>query len=54
MKTDADYHELANQFGMMALFEEDPKLKAAFEEQAAAYRKLAEDRLAKNPGKPEI
>jgi hypothetical protein len=47
MKTGSDYLELANQFELLALFEQNPKLKADFEKQAAAYRKLAEDRLAK-------
>jgi hypothetical protein len=54
MKIGADYLELANQFEMLALFEKNPKLKADFEKQAAAYRKLAEDRQEKQSFPPKI
>ena len=39
--TTAEYLELALKFEMLATFEENPKLKADFEQQSAAYRKLA-------------
>jgi len=42
----AEYLEHALQFERMAAQEADPKLKASFEAQAAAYRKLAEKRAA--------
>jgi len=55
MRTGADYLELAIQFELLAYFEENPKLKADFEQQAAAYRKMAaagfdktEPEIAKN------
>ena len=40
----AEYLESAVKFEQMAAHEKDPKLKADFEKQAAAYRKLAEKR----------
>ena len=39
--TTAEYLELALKFEMLAAFEENPKLKADFEQQSVAYRKLA-------------
>lgn len=39
--TTAEYLELALKFEMLATFEENPKLKVDFEQQSAAYRKLA-------------
>jgi hypothetical protein len=45
MKTAAEYLDLALQFDRLATFEESPKLKADFEKQGAAYRKLAEARM---------
>jgi hypothetical protein len=47
MKTAAEYLDLALQFDLLATLEENPTLKADFEKQAAAYRKLAEARLEK-------
>ena len=44
MKMLAEYLETAIRFERMAAEEEDPTLKANFEKQAAAYRKLAEKR----------
>jgi hypothetical protein len=44
MKMLADYLEKAIEFETMAAHEKDAKLKADFEKQAAAYRKLAEKR----------
>jgi hypothetical protein len=44
MKMLAEYFETATKFEQMAAHEIDPKLKAEFEKQAAAYRKLAEKR----------
>ena len=44
MKTTAEYLELALKFEMLATFEEDQKLKANFEKQSAAYRKLGGSR----------
>jgi hypothetical protein len=41
MKMLAEYLEHALSFERMAAEENDPKLKADFEKQAAAYRKLA-------------
>jgi hypothetical protein len=35
MKTGSDYLELANQFELLALFEQNPKLKADFEKQCS-------------------
>jgi hypothetical protein len=40
----AEYLDTAIKFEQMAASEKDPKLKADFERQAAAYRKLAERR----------
>jgi hypothetical protein len=47
MKMIAEYIEHAVQFELLARFEENPKLKADFEDQAAAYRKLATERAKK-------
>ena len=47
MKLIAEYLEHAINFERMAAAEKNPQLKAAFEKQAAAYRKLAEDRTKK-------
>lgn len=47
MKMLAEYLESAVKFEQMAAHEKDPKLKADFERQAAAYRKLAEKRAKK-------
>jgi hypothetical protein len=44
MKMLAEYFDTAIKFEQMAAHENDPKLKAEFERQAAAYRKLAEKR----------
>jgi hypothetical protein len=44
MKMLAEYLETAMKFEQMAAHEKDPKLKADFEKQAAAYRTLAEKR----------
>ncbi len=44
MKMLAEYLDTAIRFEQMAALEHDPKLKAEFEKQAAAYRKLAEKR----------
>jgi hypothetical protein len=44
MKMLAEYLESAIKFEKMAAEEKDAKLKAHFENQAAAYRKLAEKR----------
>jgi hypothetical protein len=44
MKMLAEYLENAVKFEQMAAHETDTKLKADFERQAAAYRKLAEKR----------
>jgi len=44
MKIVADHLDAAMKFEQMAVAEKDPKLKAEFERQAAAYRKLAEER----------
>ena len=46
MKLIAEYLENAIQFEQMAEREADPKLKASFLEQAAAYHKLAAKRAA--------
>ena len=46
MKMIAEYLEHALQFERMAAEATDPKLKKSFEEQAMAYRKLAEKRAA--------
>jgi hypothetical protein len=47
MKMIAEYLEHALQFERMAADEENPKIKAQFEKQALAYRKLAAERAAK-------
>jgi hypothetical protein len=44
MKMLAEYLDNATKFERMAAGESDPKLKAEFEKQATAYRKLAEQR----------
>jgi hypothetical protein len=44
MKMLAEYLDTAIKFEQMAADEKNPKLKAEFENQAAAYRKLAEKR----------
>jgi hypothetical protein len=44
MKMIAEYMEHALDFERMAAQEKNPEIKAAFEKQAAAYRKLATDR----------
>jgi hypothetical protein len=43
----AEYLEHALQFERLASLEENPKLKADLEKQAAAYRKLATERTKK-------
>jgi hypothetical protein len=48
MKMLAEYVENAHKFERMAASEKDPKLKAEFEKQAAAYRKLAMQRAEKH------
>jgi hypothetical protein len=47
MKMIAEYLEHALNFERMAAEEKDPEVKAAFEKQAATYRKLAADRAKK-------
>jgi hypothetical protein len=47
MKMVAEYLEHARQFERMAAEELNPKVKAQFERQAAAYRKLARERAKK-------
>jgi len=47
MKMVAEYIEQAIRFEQMAAQEKDPKLRADFEKQALAYRKLARDRAKK-------
>lgn len=51
MKLIAEYLERAHQFERMAAEEADSRLKADFEKQAEAYRRLAEKR-AKDTGLP--
>jgi hypothetical protein len=46
MKMVAEYLEHALKFEHLAAEETDPQLKASFEKQAAAYRKLAAERAA--------
>jgi hypothetical protein len=46
MKLVADYLEEAAKFDRMAAEATDPKLKEALHNQAAAYRKLADERAA--------
>jgi hypothetical protein len=48
MKMLAEYLENAAKFERMATGETDPKLKAEFEKQAAAYRSLAIKRAKKH------
>jgi hypothetical protein len=48
MKMIAEYLENAMRFETMAADEKNPKLKAEFQNQAAAYRKLAEQRAKKH------
>jgi len=58
MKLLTEYLEHALQFERLAAQEGNPELKAQFEKQAAAYRKLAADRAAKYglpaPSPPEV
>jgi hypothetical protein len=56
MKMLAEYLEYATKFERMATAEKNPKLKADFERQAAAYRKLAIERAKKHgyPLPPEL
>jgi hypothetical protein len=51
VKLIAEYLERAHQFERMAAAENDSKLKADFQKQAMAYRKLAEKR-ARETGLP--
>jgi hypothetical protein len=44
MKMVAEYVEHALNFERMAAHEKEPELKAAFENQAVAYRQLAKER----------
>jgi hypothetical protein len=53
MKMVAEYLEKALNFEQLAVAEKDPKLKADFERQAAAYRKLAAERALKSPLVPD-
>jgi len=52
MKMLAEYLDTAIKFETMAATESDAKLKAQFEKQAAAYRKLAEKRAKEYGLKP--
>jgi hypothetical protein len=52
MKMLAEYLEAALKFERMAAAETDPELKAHFEKQAQAYRKLAEKRAKEYGLKP--
>jgi hypothetical protein len=47
MKLIAEYLDIANKFECFAAVEPPSKLKESFEKQAAAYRKLAEERARK-------
>ncbi len=47
MRMIAEYLERVHQFERMATRTVDPALKAQFLEQAAAYRRLAEERAAR-------
>ncbi|HEU0083959.1 MAG TPA: hypothetical protein VFQ87_13925 [Bradyrhizobium sp.] len=47
MKLLADYLEHVIAFERMAADEKDPQIRAVFEKQAAAYRKLAAERAKK-------
>jgi hypothetical protein len=49
MKTIAEYLEEALHFEQMADFEKDDQLKERLLDQAKAYRKLAADRVLKEP-----
>jgi hypothetical protein len=57
MKMLSEYLDHALTFERMAEAEDNPSLKAQFEKQAAAYRKLAKERAAKYglpmPSSPE-
>jgi hypothetical protein len=53
MKSTAEYLELALKFEMLATFEENLKLKAEFEKQSVAYRKLAAAGMEKGSQAPE-
>jgi hypothetical protein len=52
MKMLAEYLDTAMKFEQLAAAEKDPKTKAEFEKQAAAYRKLAEKRAKEYGLKP--
>jgi hypothetical protein len=52
MKMLAEYLDTALKLEQLAAQETDPKLKADFESQAAAYRKLAEKRAKEHGLKP--
>jgi len=47
----AEYLEHALNFERMAAYEKNPQIKAEFEKQAAAYRKLVEKRAAADLGR---
>jgi hypothetical protein len=47
MKMIAEYLEHALSFELMAAQETNPEIKAVFEKQAAAYRKMAAERTKK-------
>ena len=47
MKMIAEYIEHAHKFEQLAALESTPKLKTSFDDQAAAYRKLATERAKK-------
>jgi hypothetical protein len=50
MKMLAEHLDTAMKFEQMAAVEKDPKIRADFEKQAAAYRKLAEKRAKEYGG----
>ena len=52
MKLIAEYLERAHAFESMAVQETDPNLKAALEEQAQSYHRLAEKRAQEAGGLP--
>jgi hypothetical protein len=52
VKLVAEYLEHAARFARMAAEATDPKLKRSFEDQALAYRKLADKRAAQLKLKP--
>jgi hypothetical protein len=58
MKLLTEYLEHALQFERLAAEETNPEIKAQFESQAAAYRKLVVERAAKYglppPSEPEV